>query len=46
MSKEIYQEIKRISGEEFREFLSGLDNEFDISISTLICNRFLNKTDN
>tara|TARA_Y100001968_G_C19219436_1_gene648949 strand:- start:759 stop:893 length:135 start_codon:yes stop_codon:yes gene_type:complete len=36
MSKEAYQEIKRISGEELRELLSDLDNIFDQGASTLL----------
>ena len=36
MSKEIYQEIKRISGEELRELLSDLDNVFDMGTGVLI----------
>ena len=36
MSKETYQEIKRISGEELIELLSDLDKVFDIGTGTLI----------
>tara|TARA_Y100001968_G_scaffold274526_1_gene267802 strand:- start:584 stop:724 length:141 start_codon:yes stop_codon:yes gene_type:complete len=36
VSKETYQEIKRISGEELRELLSDLDNVFDIGTGTLM----------
>ena len=36
MSKETYQEIKRISGEELREILSDLDNVFDLGTGTLM----------
>ena len=31
MTKETYQEIKRISGEELRELLSALDNVFELA---------------
>ena len=34
MSKETYQEIKRISGEELRELLSNLDNVFDLGAAS------------
>tara|TARA_Y100001968_G_C18932612_1_gene514958 strand:+ start:239 stop:373 length:135 start_codon:yes stop_codon:yes gene_type:complete len=44
MSKETYQEIKRISGEELKELLSDLDNIFDIGTGSLIRKRSL-KTD-
>ena len=36
MSKETYQEIKRISGEELRELLSDLDNVFDLGTGTVL----------
>tara|TARA_Y100001968_G_C18925568_1_gene511833 strand:+ start:158 stop:298 length:141 start_codon:yes stop_codon:yes gene_type:complete len=36
MSKETYQEIKRISGEELRELLSDLDNIFDLGTGTVM----------
>ena len=36
MSKETYQEIKRISGEELKNLLSELDNVFDIQNETLV----------
>ena len=36
MSKETYQEIKRISGEELKELLSNLDNVFDLGTGTLL----------
>tara|TARA_Y100001968_G_scaffold190067_1_gene174189 strand:+ start:182 stop:370 length:189 start_codon:yes stop_codon:yes gene_type:complete len=36
MSKETYQKIKRISGEELKELLSDLDNVFDLGTGTLI----------
>ena len=41
MSKETYQEIKRISGEELKELLSNLDNVFDLSTNTLINSSYL-----
>ena len=41
MSKETYQEIKRISGEELRELLSDFDNVFDLGIGTLMDNSYL-----
>tara|TARA_Y100001968_G_C19007360_1_gene548842 strand:- start:295 stop:435 length:141 start_codon:yes stop_codon:yes gene_type:complete len=45
MSKETYQEIKRISGEELRELLSDLDNVFDLGKGTLMCDSYLTSTD-
>ena len=36
MTKEAYQEIKRITGEELTELLSDLDNIFDLGTCTLI----------
>ena len=36
MSKDTYQEIKRISGEELKNLLSELDNVFDIQNETLV----------
>ena len=45
MSKEIYQEIKRISGEQLRELLSDLDNVFDLGTGTLIGNSYMTSTD-
>ena len=36
MSKEAYQEIKRISGEELKKLLSDLDNFFDIQNSNFV----------
>ena len=36
MSKETYQEIKRISGEELKELLSNLDNVFDLGTGNLM----------
>ena len=46
MSKETYQEIKRMSGEELRDLLSDLDNVFDLGTGTLISdNSVLNSTD-
>ena len=32
MSKETYQELKKISGEELKNLLSDLDNLFDIQL--------------
>ena len=45
MSKETYQEIKRISGEELRELLSDLDNVFDLGTATLMVHSCLNSSD-
>ena len=45
MSKEAYQEIKRISGEELKELLSTLDNFFDLGTGTLSCDSYLASTD-
>ena len=45
MSKETYQEIKRISGEELKELLSDLDNVFDLGTNTLIGESYLNSSD-
>ena len=45
MSKETYQEIKRISGEELKELLSDLDNVFDLGTNTLIGESYLNSND-
>ena len=45
MSKEKYQEIKRISGEELRELLSDLDNVFDLGTGTLLGDSYLGSTD-
>ena len=45
MSKETYQEIKRISGEELKELLSDLDNVFDLGTGTLIGDGSLNSPD-
>tara|TARA_B100000579_G_scaffold372657_1_gene335937 strand:+ start:234 stop:350 length:117 start_codon:yes stop_codon:yes gene_type:complete len=36
MSKETYQEIKRISGEELKNLLSDLDNLFEIPLGNLV----------
>jgi len=44
MSKETYQEIKRISGDELKELLSDLDNVFDLSTFTLMSNT-INQSD-
>ena len=46
MSKETYQEIKRISGEELKDLLSNLDNVFDLGTGTLLDDCFLASTDN
>ena len=45
MSKETYQEIKRISGEELKELLSNLDNVFDLGTGTLLGESHLASTD-
>jgi len=45
MSKETYQEIKRISGEELKELLSNLDNVFDLGTGTLLGDGYLASTD-
>ena len=45
MSKETYQEIKRISGEELKELLSNLDNVFDLGTGTLLGDSYLALTD-
>ena len=45
MSKEVYQEIKRISGEELRELLSDLDNVFDLGTGTIINDNSLTSKD-
>ena len=45
MSKETYQEIKRISGEELKELLSDLDNVFDLGTGTLLADSFLPSSD-
>tara|TARA_Y100001968_G_C18998302_1_gene544637 strand:- start:282 stop:419 length:138 start_codon:yes stop_codon:yes gene_type:complete len=45
MSKETYQEIKRISGEELKDLLSDLDKIFDLGTGTLIGDRHLNSND-
>tara|TARA_Y100001968_G_C18964476_1_gene529327 strand:+ start:217 stop:357 length:141 start_codon:yes stop_codon:yes gene_type:complete len=44
MSNETYQEIKRISGEELKEFLSDLDNVFDLGTCTLMVDGYLTST--
>jgi len=46
MSKETYQEIKRISGEELKDLLSNLDNVFDLGTGTLLDDCYLASTDN
>ena len=45
MSKETYQEIKRISGEELKELLSNLDNVFDLGTGNLLGESHLASTD-
>ena len=40
MSKETYQEIKKISGEELKEILSDLENVFDLGTCTLMGDDF------
>tara|TARA_Y100001968_G_C19395364_1_gene737979 strand:- start:1447 stop:1587 length:141 start_codon:yes stop_codon:yes gene_type:complete len=45
MSKETYQEIKRISGEELKDLLSDLDNVVDLGTSTLIDESCFTSTD-
>ena len=45
MSKETYQEIKRISGEELRELLSDLGNIFDLGTGTLMGDNNMISTD-
>ena len=45
MSKETYQEIKRISGEELKELLADLDNVFDLGTGTLIAYSYLTSLD-
>ena len=45
MSKETYQEIKRISGEELKDLLSDLDNVFDLGTGTLIGDHYSNSND-
>tara|TARA_Y100001968_G_scaffold60703_1_gene51520 strand:- start:552 stop:692 length:141 start_codon:yes stop_codon:yes gene_type:complete len=45
MSKETYQEIKRITGEELTELLSELDNVFDLGTGTLMGDSYLNSSD-
>ena len=45
MSKEVYQEIKRISGEELKELLSDLDNVYDLGTGSLMNNSYSNKSD-
>ena len=44
MTKETYQEIKQISGEELREILSDLDNVFDLGKVTLMSDIYLTST--
>ena len=45
MSKETYQEIKRISGEELKELLSNLDNVFDLGSGSLLSDSYLVSSD-
>ena len=45
VSKETYQEIKRISGEELKELLSNLDNFFDLGTGSLLGDSYLVSTD-
>ena len=45
MSKDTYQEIKRISGEELKELLSNLDSVFDVGTGTLLCDSYLASSD-
>jgi len=45
MSKETYQEIKRISGEELKELLSNLDNVFDLGTGSLLSDTYLASKD-
>ena len=45
MSKETYQEIKLISGDELNELLSNLDNVFDLGTGTFLGERHLASTD-
>ncbi|WP_187152572.1 hypothetical protein [Prochlorococcus marinus] len=45
MSKETYQEIKRISGEELQELLSDLDNVYDLGTGTVMGDSYFTSTD-
>ena len=45
MSKETYQEIKRISGEELKELLSNLDSVFNLGTGTLFGDSYLASSD-
>ena len=45
MTKETYQEIKRISGEELKDLLSDLDNIYDLGTGTFIGDNYLNSSD-
>ena len=45
MSKETYQEINRISGEEFSEILFNLNNVFDLGSGNLMSDSYLTSTD-
>tara|TARA_Y100001968_G_scaffold315153_1_gene341440 strand:+ start:578 stop:715 length:138 start_codon:yes stop_codon:yes gene_type:complete len=42
MTKEIYQEIKRISGEELKEHLSDLENVFDLGTGKVMNDNLFN----
>ncbi len=46
MSKETYQEIKRLSGEELRKLLSDLDNVFDLGTATIMGDSCVISSDN
>ena len=45
MTKETYQEIKTLSGEELRDLLSDLDNVFNLGTDALIGDSYLTSTD-
>jgi hypothetical protein len=45
MSKETYQEIKRISGEELKDLLSNLDNVFDLGTGCLLSDSYMASKD-
>ena len=45
MSKETYQEIKRISGEELKDLLSNLENVFDLGTGCLLSDSYVASTD-
>ena len=46
MSKETYQEIKKISCEELKDLLSDLENVFDLGTETLIGDNVVSSTVN